>query len=428
MTRATQMAVNRAALRVVRERLAEEPVILLEGPRSVGKSTLLRQLAQESGSIVIDLDDLATRDAVAADPALFMSGEQPVCVDEYQKAPLVLDAIKAELNKNTAAGRFLLAGSTRYETLPEAAQSLTGRLSRIPILPFTQAEIDGVTNDFLPRLFDAPDSLVTAEVSLTARDEYIRRIVRGGFPLAIDRVNPSSRSRWFEDYIRLTLERDARELGKLRQAAALPRLLGRLAGQTAQVLNLADAGSDINLSALTVESYTRILESVFLIYQLPAWGTTLTSRTSNRPKLHVVDSGVAAHLLRLSAERLARRDASALTEFGHLLETFVVGELSRQASWMEGIAGTGHWRTYEGDEVDFIIERQDGTVVAVEVKAGRRVPGADLGPLRKLRDRLGDNFAAGVALYLGERSYTFEDRLHVIPVDRLWSDTRPIGT
>src|SRR5690606_14803686 len=158
------------------------------------------------------------------------------------------------------------------------------------------------------------------------------------------------------------------------------------------VLNLTDAGSDIKLSAVTVESYTRILEAVFLIQQLPAWGTTLTSRSSNKPKLHVVDSGVAARLLRLSAERLDKRDPSALTEFGHLLETFVVGELNRQASWMDDVAGTGHWRTYDGDEVDFIAERNDGSIIAIEVKASRRVSGSDLAPLRKLKARMGDSF------------------------------------
>lgn len=291
----------------------------------------------------------------------------------------------------------------------------------MPIQPFTQAEIDGVRSTFLQRLFDDPRSLVTATASSTTRDEYIQRIVRGGFPLAVERTKAGSRSRWFDDYIRLTLERDARELGKLRQAAALPRLLGRLAGQTAQVLNLVDAGSDVGLSAVTVESYTRILEAVFLIQQLPAWGTTLTARTANRPKVHVVDSGVAAHLLRLGADRLAMRDATALTEFGHLLETFVVGEVSRQASWMDGLVGVGHWRNYDGDEVDFIAERTDGTVIAIEVKTGGRVSGSDLKPLHKLRDRLGKSFVAGVALYLGERAYTLDDRLHVMPVDRLWT-------
>lgn len=413
-------SVDRRALRVARQRLEEDPVVLLEGPRSVGKSTALRELAAAAGATVVDLDDLATRDAVAADPGLFLSGTPPVCVDEYQKVPSVLDAIKAELNRSTTPGRFLLAGSTRYETLPLAAQSLTGRLDRVPIQPFTQTEIDGTENTFVEQLFTHPDTLITEATSTTSRDEYIQRIVRGGFPLAIERTNPASRSRWFESYVRLTLERDAQELGRLRQGAALPRLLNRLAGQTAQVLSLTDAGADIGLSAPSVESYTRILEAVFLVQLLPAWGTTLTARSSNRPKVHVVDSGVAAHLLRLSADRLARREPTALTEFGHLLETFVVGELSRQTDWMDGIAGVGHWRTYDGDEVDFVAELHDGRVVAIEVKTGGRVPGTDLHPLRRLRDRLGESFVAGVALYLGERSYTYEDRVHVIPVDKLW--------
>ncbi|MEN2742282.1 ATP-binding protein [Microbacterium sp. X-17] len=420
MSIAESPLLSRRALRAALRRLEEDPVVLLEGPRSVGKSTALRELAAAAGSTILDLDDLATRDAISSDPALFLTGSPPVCVDEYQKVPAILDAIKAELNHATSPGRFLLAGSTRYEALPQAAQSLTGRLDRVAIQPFTQTEIDGTENTFVAQLFGDPESLITGAASATSREEYIQRIVRGGFPLAIERPTPASRSRWFESYVRLTLERDAQELGKLRQAAALPRLLGRLAGQTAQVLSLTEAGADIGLSAPSVESYTRILEAVFLVNLLPAWGTTLTARTSNRPKIHVVDSGVAAHLLRLSAERLARRDAPALTEFGHLLETFVVGEVGRQTNWMDSIAGTGHWRTYDGDEVDFVAELHDGSVVAIEVKTGRRVAGTDLHPLRRLRDRLGDRFVAGVALYLGERSYTYDDRLHVIPVDKLW--------
>jgi predicted AAA+ superfamily ATPase len=420
MTSSREAIIRRAAV-IARDRMDEEPVLLLEGPRSVGKSTMLRAIARDAGTAVVDLDDLPTRDAVASDPALFMSGNSPVLVDEYQKAPLVLDAIKAELNMRTEPGRFVLAGSTRYETLPEAAQSLTGRLSRVQIQPFTQTEIDGTQNDFLARLFHDPSGLISPCLSTTSRDEYIHRIVRGGFPLALDRPTEASRGRWFDDYIRLSLERDAKDVSKLRQAAALPRLLHRLAGQTAQVLNAADATTDTGLTSATIEGYIRVLEALFLVHRLDAWGTTLTARSGSKPKVHVVDSGVAAHLLRLNSERLAQRDASALTEFGHLLESFVVGELGRQASWSDEIAGVGHWRTYDGDEVDFIAEQRDGSVIGIEVKAGRRVAGAELAPMRSLRDRLGSRFRAGVALYLGERSYTYDDRLHVIPIDRLWT-------
>ena len=233
---------------------------------------------------------------------------------------------------------------------------------------------------------------------------------------------PASRNRWFDDYVKLTLERDVRELSRVRQAAMLPRLLERLAGQTAQILNITKAASDIRLDERTADGYTRLLETVFLLQRLPAWGTTLTSRASASPKVHVLDSGVAARLLRLTPEKLAQREATALTELGHLLETFVVGELLKQASWLEGLAGVGHWRTWDNDEVDLVVERDDGAVLAFEVKTSSRVPGADLRPLAKLRDAVGDAFLAGIVLHLGERAYTHEDRLHVMPVDRLWRD------
>ncbi len=210
-------------------------------------------------------------------------------------------------------------------------------------------------------------------------------------------------------------------MARIEQAAVLPRLLGRLAGQTAQVLNLSRAAQDLKISERTADNYLRLLEAVFLVRRLPAWGTTLTSRSSSRPKIHVVDSGIAARLLRLSADKLSSRDPSAMTEFGHLLETFVIGEILKQVSWLDGISGVGHWRTRDGHEVDVVLDLDDGGVVAFEVKAAQRVGTKELGPLRKLRDAVGPAFRVGIALHLGERSYTAEDRIHVMPVDRLWS-------
>lgn len=157
-----------------------------------------------------------------------------------------------------------------------------------------------------------------------------------------------------------------------------------------------------------------------MIHRLPAWGTTLRARATASPKLHVVDAGLAARLLRLSADKLGRRDPTSLQQFGHLLETFVVGEVCKQASWMPGVAGTGHWRTHDGDEVDLVIETDDGSVAGVEVKAAGRVPGKEFRGLRTLRDELGDAFVGGVVLYTGARSYSYDDRLHVLPIDALW--------
>lgn len=412
--------VERRLKPLVCDLLAEEPVIAIHGPRAVGKTTLLRHIADAHGVQVVDLDDLATRGAVADDPALFVAGSAPVCIDEYQHVPDLLDAIKTELNRETRPGRFVITGSTRHDALPAAAQSLTGRLHRMTIYPLSQGEVAGVHENFLDMLLEDASTLVTATPSSTTRDDYIARVTTGGFPMALGR-SETARNRWFDNYVSLSLQRDAQELSRIRQRESLPRLLARLAGQTAQLLNIRAAAEQAGLTPDTGLNYTRLLEDLYLIHRLPAWGKTLRARAVATPKLHVVDSGLASRLLRLGPTKLARHDATSVQQFGHLLESFVVFEVLKQASWLPAVAGTGHWRTHDGIEVDLILELDDGRIIAIEVKASSKVAGNDLNGLSALRDTLGDAFAVGVALHTGQRSYTPKDRIHVMPIDRLWT-------
>ena len=401
--------------------MTDAPVVLLEGPRTVGKSTLLHQIVESRHGELIDLDDVSTREAVSADPSLAIDSDRLVCVDEYQKAPVTLDAIKAALNQVTKPGRFVLTGSARHDALPPAAQALTGRLATVPVFPLSQGEQASVREDFLERALYSPTSVVSRDLSSTTRNDYIERICRGGFPLAIAASSDVARRRWLRDYVALTLERDVRELSNLRQSDKLTSLLGRLAGQTAQILNVASAARAVDLEPVTAESYLRLLEKVFLIYRLEAWGTTLISRTVAKPKLHVLDSAVAATLMRLTPAKLATRNATASSEFGHLLETFVVGELRKQASWIDTVTGLGHWRSHDGGEVDLVVETEDGGLVGFEVKAASRASAHDVKGLRELRRAVKDNFIAGYVLYLGERTYSLDESIHVVAIDRLWS-------
>jgi predicted AAA+ superfamily ATPase len=400
--------------------MAVESVVVLEGPRAVGKSTLLRTLAERWGRDVIDLDDLSTREAVRADPALFVRDRAPILIDEFQHVPELLDAIKAELNRDNSPGRYVLTGSTRYATLPAAAQPLTGRAHRVQLLPFSQGEIGGTTEHFAQRLLSEPDSLLSVEQTGASREECIARILTGGFPPAVRRRSRADRTRWFDDYVDLVIERDVMDLSRVRQRRALPLLLRRLASQTGQVLNIAHAAQAVGIERSTAENYTRLLEAVFLIHRLPAWGRTIRSRVSASPKVHVVDSGLAARLLRLTDAKLEERSASALNEFGHLLETFAVGELCRQLGWLDQPTETGHWRTHDGEEVDLVIERDDGRVAAVEVKAGSRVTADGMRSLNALQRQLGDQVLARVLLYTGDHAYRTSEGAYVLPVSRLW--------
>lgn len=416
--------IRRRLVDVIAARLQEEPVIVLQGPRTVGKSTLLREIAAGRNARLLDLDDLATRDAVAGDPALFVAGRGLVCIDEVQHVPALYAAIKAELNRDLRPGRFVLTGSTRSDAVGAAAQALTGRMHLLTVYPLSQGEIAGVREGMVEELFqDATRAVDAGRISETERSAYVDRVTAGGFPLAIAR-SQAGRGRWIDDFVGSTLERDVRELARVRQRARLPQLLRSLAGQTAQVLNIANAARTLGMDERTAENYTRLLEAVFLLQRLPAWGTTLRSRVAARPKVHVVDSAVAARLLRLDPARLERPEPSALTQFGHLLETFVVAEIAKQVSWLDDIVAMGHWRTHDGLEVDFVIEHADGSVVAFEVKASGRMTAGDLRALRSLREACGESFIAGVGLYLGRQSYTLEDRLHVLPADRLWTPVR----
>lgn len=399
-----------------------EPVIALHGPRSVGKSTVLRGVAHEAGGAVLDLDDVEVREAVTGNLTSAAGGRAPVCVDEYQRVPDILDALKARLNREgSLPGTAVITGSARQDALPRTAQALTGRLHALTIWPLSQGEIAGVREDLIEALREDPEGVISrASASTTTRQDYVERVCAGGMPLALRRAG-AARARWFDDFVRASVGRDALGLSRIRERQTMTDLLSLVAAQTGQLLNISAASAKLGVSRATVEGYLRLLEDLFLVVRLPAWGRTLRSRVSAKPKVHVVDSGLAARLLRLTPNKLASIDPAALADFGHLLETFVIGEVRKQASWLDEPVTLGHWRTSDGAEVDLVIECDNGTVLALEVKANERAPGSDFRGLSQLRDALGARFAAGIIFTTGRSSYTYADRLHVMPIDQLWT-------
>ena len=411
--------VGRRALAVAQKRLATEQAVVVSGPRSVGKSTLLAALGAELDRQVVDLDEPATRRAVTSDPLRFLDTARPVLVDEYARVPETMDVIKQLLNRDGAPGQFVLAGSTRYGSVPAIAQALTGRVHVVLLWPLSQGEIASTHEVFVERLVAGkPPSLDAVDVD---RAGYAGRVIAGGMPIALRLPNAAARSRWFDQYLNLTLDKDVAEIAKVRRRVLLPRLAAAVAARSAQLLNVADLARDLGLDRSTTEDYLRLLEAVFLHHVLPAWGTTLSARAAATPKVHFVDTGLAARLLRVTTEKLLAARPSALQQFGHLLETFVVNELCKQAHWLDEPVDIGHWRNHDGAEVDLVLERVDGSLLAFEVKAAPDVRAEDLRGIKALARRLGRDQVTGVVLHTGRHGWRVEEGIFAVPVARLWT-------
>ncbi|MGH3565940.1 MAG: ATP-binding protein [Pseudonocardia sp.] len=406
---------------VVLDRMGVEPVIVLHGPRAVGKSTLLKRIGDRRGRPVIDLDDPETRAFVTGGPGFAVAGAGPVLIDEYQHVPDLLDAIKAELNRDLRPGRFVLTGSTNYTTIPRAAQALTGRAHVVTVWPLSQGEIEDRRESFVEKLLVDPSQVLEGPPSSTDRLGYAERVLAGGFPIPLRRAGRRARAGWFADYLDLVIERDVLDIRRIRQRDVLPRLFRRLAAQTGQIVNVASAARAEQLLPSAANDYAHLLEAVFLLHRLPAWGTTLGARVNVLPKIHLMDTGIGGWMLDVIPENLQRRDPSALTELGHLIETFAVNEILKQVAWVDDVVRAGHYRTHDGDEVDLVLQSSGGDVVGIEIKSGELVRPADAGQLGRLRDKLGDKFRGGIVLHTGRFARPLGDRLYAAPLECLWA-------
>jgi uncharacterized protein len=400
---------------VVREAMTDTPVVLLNGARQTGKTTLAQAMTRGISARYFTLDDATTLALAVSDPTGFVGALAGLVVlDEIQKAPDLFSAIKVAVDKDRRPGRFLLTGSANVMTLPRLSDSLAGRMQVVPLFPFSAGELAGVREDWLARIFDGT---IAKTKPASAALDLPSRLATGGYPEATQRRREDRRATWFASYISTLLGRDVRDLAQVEALHALPNLLKLFAARTSGLLNLADVGRDAGLPHSTLTRYLVLLETLFLVHRLPAWSPNLGKRLVKAPKLHLLDTGLACHLLGADARRLAG-DPMLL---GRMLETFVVSELTKQASWSDQRVELYHLRTAAGSEVDVILERSDGSVAALEVKASATVTASDFAALQTLRDGLGPHFCAGIVLCLGQEVIPFGDRLWVVPLSALWS-------
>jgi len=394
--------------------MTDTPVVLLNGARQTGKTTLAQAMAAGAAAQYFTFDDSATLALAAGDPSGFIRNlTGSVVLDEIQKVPELFPAIKLAVDRDRQPGRFLVTGSANVMTLPRLSESLAGRMEIIPLFPFSAGELAGAVEGFLPRLFAGT---IARSKTTSSRKDMTARLTSGGYPEATQRGADDRRAAWFAAYISTILQRDVRDLARVDALHSLPNLLKLLAARASGLLNLADVGRDAGLPHTTLTRYLALLETVFLVHRLPAWSRNLGQRLVKAPKLHLVDTGLACHLIGADARRLSE-DRPLL---GRLLESFVVGELRKQISWTDPRTALYHFRTATGSEVDVVLEKLDGSVAGIEVKASATVAASDFAALKALRDQLGKQFRAGVVLYLGDQIVPFGDKLWLVPVPALW--------
>lgn len=404
----------------LRGHLESARAAIVNGARQCGKTELLRATQRAVGGTYLSLDDRTQLRAARADPQGFVAERpRPLMIDEVQRGgdPLLL-ALKQLLDERRDPGQVVLAGSTRFLFEPRLSESLAGRARFVDLWPLSQGEIDGQPDDFVDVLFGGPVALRDRGAVPSTRREAVDRICRGGFPEAVLARDDRSRDDFLAAYARSLVQRDVLELAAIRQVVELPRLLRVLAARTAQELNAAAVASEVQMGDDTIRRYLPHLEVVYAYYRIPAWSGNLRARALRRPKLHLTDTGLAAHVLGVGPDSLADPAHPLL---GPLLETFVAGELGRQITWSDVRADIFHWRVASGPEVDLVLESSDGRVVAVEVKAAASVDEGDFRWLRRLRDDLGERFVQGVVVCLADQVVPFGDRLTAVPLAAIWA-------
>ena len=401
--------------RSLRRALADTRVVLLNGARQTGKSTLAQQLADDLGGRYLTFDDDVLLSTARADPAALVRDSAGLTViDEVQRAPELFRAIKIEVDRDQRPGRFLLTGSANVFLLPRMSESLAGRMEIVPLLPLSVDEIDDREARFSDRLFGA--GRLTIRRNPVDRLAIGERVVRGGFPEAVARPAADRRSAWFKSYIASLVQRDIRDLANIEGLTDVPRLVALLAARAGSLTNVSELSRSAGISGTTLRRYVPLLEATFILQPLPAWSTNLGKRLVRSPKIHLIDSGLTAHLRGESDPADLIRSPS----FGPLLETFVLQELRKQLTWARVSATPYHFRTATGREVDIVLEASDRRVVGIEVKASASVGEADFGGLAALAEAAGKKFVRGVIIYLGDHVVPFGDRFWAVPIDEIW--------
>lgn len=400
--------------------LERYPVVFVNGPRQAGKSTLVESIAGgEFPARYVTLDNPTQLAAASESPTSFLAyRSERLIIDEVQLAPELFRAIKERVDRvrhddpDHANGHFLLTGSADIMAIRGLASALVGRMAVRTLLPFSTREARGRAGSFIERIF-------TSDFAGSFDDEtdLVDAIRCGTYPAIYD-ADERTRGMWFDDYVMTILQRDIRTIAEIEKISVLPRLLRYLAAQAGTLVNDSSLGRDLGLNAVTAKRYRSLFHALFLTIDIVPWFRNIGKRLVKSPKSYLLDTSLLCHLLGHSVEELR---ATRPDLFGHVLENYVASEILKQRSFGDGRYELLHFRTSSGREVDFVLERPDGRLAAVEVKAADHVTARDFDGIRTLAESTGDDLVVGIVLYTGREVVPFGNRLMAVPVEALWS-------
>ena len=374
--------------------LADTPVVLLSGPRQAGKTTLVRQLAGTERRY-LTLDDEVTRLAAKEDPVGLIRSIDSAVIDEVQRAPDLLLAIKKAVDEDRRPGRFLLTGSANLMALPSIADSLAGRMETLVLLPLAQCEITPNPESSLTWLDTLFADGLLAATQPAVGGALVDKVIRGGYPEALSRDDNRRRRAWGRQYIDALIQRDIKDIATIDKLDQVPRLLRALAQTAGQLCNYSQLGGQVGIDHKTASKYIAIFEQMYLMQRVPVWSGNRLSRLVKTPKLQFLDSGLLSVLLDFSDPMRQRK------LFGQLLESYVFAELRKQITWAEGEYGLFYYRDKDQYEVDFVVENASGDIIGIEVKAAASLSVSDLAGLKRLASVAPQHFKAGIILYDG---------------------------
>ncbi|PIW09289.1 MAG: AAA family ATPase [Comamonadaceae bacterium CG_4_9_14_0_8_um_filter_60_18] len=413
MSELSPVFISRSLDARIQEALLDTPAVLVNGPRQCGKTTLVRKYANADRPY-FSLDEHNLLLAVKADPLGFVRQNPSAVIDEVQRAPELLLALKASIDNDRRPGRFLLTGSANLLALPQIADSLAGRMEVLTLLPLSNAEINGHANDFLQcaQTQNWPASPVAAE---RIGAGLVQHVLAGGYPEMRQRATPARRQAWAKAYLTTLVERDVQDVARIDDVTRLPQLLAMAAGLSGQLPNMSQLGGQIGLASRTVEKYLGVFEKMFLLRRLPAWSRHEINRLIKAPKLHFLDAGLQATLTRLTPELVAAQRH----RWGATLETWVYAELLKHLSTDPQAWFLSYYRDKDQVEVDFVLESPLREVIGIEVKAAATVQLADFKGLIRLQNQCGADFVTGIVLFDGENCLPFGPGLWAVPLQYL---------